>query len=389
MTTIVVRVYCAGSSNTVRNSATEITRSVLNIRACHACISPNGNFKSCHFFFELDAEGIRDGVVVYTVTRSHVVTTSPSSEKRSTAPAAKRTRRIQPDRFVRLKMAQTRRLRRFRPGSTVRLNDTIFEDASLTIHGDRNIIRAPCATVYGSGNAINGDSAQVTGYNNTVTSNHATVDGTQNNVNGSRLHVRGNDNHVTGNYATVHGNHNTVDGDNATVTGDNNKVSGNSNVVRGENAVAYGGSNNTVNGILSEQEQPQRQHLSSGVQQLGPSSPDQVHQHLPAPDRILQEAPEPFQVSQTLPAPGQVPQQRHLTTQLIKLKLRGDDEESTDENGEICHCCRVNKAVVASFCCGKLTACLACTRALYEGKAVGEGKCLSCQGLVEHAVRIS
>ena len=44
-----------------------------------------------------------------------------------------------------------------------------------------------------------------------------------------------------------------------------------------------------------------------------------------------------------------------------------------------CHCCYAHKAVVASICCGKLTACLACTRKLYQGKKVGDKntKCLN------------
>jgi hypothetical protein len=88
-------------------------------------------------------------------------------------------------------------------------------------------------------------------------------------------------------------------------------------------------------------------------------------------------------------APFQFPQQAAAAPQPIKLALRGEDEEYTDENGEICRCCYVNTAVVASICCGKLTACLQCTRTLYEGKTVGQGKCMNCQGMVEHVLRIS
>ena len=80
---------------------------------------------------------------------------------------------------------------------------------------------------------------------------------------------------------------------------------------------------------------------------------------------------------------------------VIQMSLRGQDEEvkgseeGGDDKSDICFICHGNKAVVASFCCGKLTTCLACTRTMYEGKAVGSVQCLNCRANVQHVARIS
>jgi hypothetical protein len=319
--------------------------------------------------------------------------------------------------FIHLKM--DRPVHHFPYNSIVHLNDAVIEGrGGLTIHGDRNTITAGYSTVYGSGNMISGSSPTVIGDSNTINRSYARVTGSHNVVNGSGVIVRGNSNRVTDNYTTVYGDSNVVHGDwtkvegggnrvtgsyasvlgnHNIVDGKNTSVSGSNNTVTGEYASANGGrSNNIVNGLPAEQErerQRQQQHLhqrlSSMQQSLlergqiqDPRHPLSTLQASIFQHQVPVQVPHHQQPQQPLPATLHV-------TQPIKLTLRGHDEEAANENVDTCLCCLSNKAVVASICCGKLTACLACTREMYGGKNVGAEKCLSCQGFVEHMLRIS
>lgn len=111
-----------------------------------------------------------------------------------------------------------------------------------------------------------------------------------------------------------------VEGNDNTVSGRDAQVSGSNNTVTGFEASANGGQNNTVNGLPTAIQEEQRR-LPHQEQQIQQSQQQQVHR-------------EP-----------------------IKLSLRGQDEAFTNDNnnlGEECRCCQVNKAVVASVCCGKV-----------------------------------
>jgi hypothetical protein len=214
------------------------------------------------------------------------------------------------------------------------------------------------------------------------------------------------------------------------VQGNHADTSGDRNRVTGENAtVDDGGLDNTVNGIPAGEERENRaerrwnriqelQQRQLNIEEsfelaiLGDQEMIQLHRQMIElhrqinqlfPNLFQQQAPiqnnQEVQNNQVQHEPQL--QRRSVSSPFaprssIKLTLRGNDEElKDDENNndenytEVCYCCHVKKAVVASVCCGKLATCLACTRKLYEGHLVGEKKCMNCQGVVEHLVRIS
>jgi hypothetical protein len=263
-------------------------------------------------------------------------------------------------------------------------NDNVIHKTRPTVIGNNNTINSHDATVTGSHNTVNGNRAIVRGDNNHVTGNLTTVCGEYNTIRGRNAAVEGGRNHVTGDCAMVLGNRNTVTGEYASARGSNNTVTG----LNATSATNGAGRNNIVNGVPIEQQQQRPTEMEHFPAMQGIQDPR-------PPLSTLQATFQPY-----LPVPLQqlhlsIPQQQQQQQQLppkqpIKLTLRGHDEECTDnENGDTCLCCLNNKAIVASACCGKLTACLACTREMYEYTMVGETKCLNCQGFVEHMIRIS
>ena len=277
----------------------------------------------------------------------------------------------------------------------------------LKVIGDNNAIDSNCSEVYGNGNTVSATSVTVRGNGNTVTGAFANVEGNHNTVSGSIARVVGHNNRVSGTYAKVRGNNNAVSGGNVTVEGSNNNVSGdyssvrgnnnvvggsnvsargNSNRITGECAHVRGGTNNTVNGLAPEvARQQEQQRLHQQIQ----SSLQEARNNLLSTWRPLNQ---PLHSTnhngavqigqrQQLLSRGQVQQQ-------IQLNLRGQDERS-DENGDACMLCLDNKAVVASFCCGKQAVCVGCARDLYQGKLVGDEACLNCRGTVSNVARIS
>ena len=328
-------------------------------------------------------------------------------------------------------------------GATVTISDAPYQihGSSLTVRGDRNIVSSALAIVIGSGNSINGSSVKVSGHNNRIFGTFAEVRGNQNAIEGSNNKVSGHHNRVSGYSAEVFGNYNVVEGWSAKATGDNNQVSGgfarvlgNNNTVHGDNASVTGGRNNAVfgsnvsvesrrnnrvNGISVENEEArQLQHRQQRIPYLQGLPYLSISQRLELTRLQLEQS--NYEFSQLVPR--QIPnrpvlqqvflQQRpaptlphivpvHEQRALIKLNLRGHDEEcdtnvvggvSCENNNdqEHCRCCLVNKAVVISVCCGKLTICNTCARQLYEGKHISQrNKCLNCQATVKHVVRIS
>jgi hypothetical protein len=314
--------------------------------------------------------------------------------------------------------------------STIFGSNNFINASSATVTGNNNHVASNYATVTGNSNTVNGSSPKVNGNVNNVRGSYPKVNGDSNNVSGSSPRVNGHGNRVTGDYGTVRGNNNTVHGNSSSANGDQNVISGryasangsssnvtgehsrasggNNNTVTGENAFASTGGNNTVNGVSAEQERQRHQHgLEQRIQQLQqqPRQQDDFPHELEVQSLLFQhqvlQLHGPLQQRQPQqPAPAPVlPQQQPVPPpplpphqQPIKLALRGDDEpaDEDNENGDsCCSLCYVNKAVVASVCSGKLITCLGCTRILYEGKMVGQEKCLNCQRHVEHVVRIS
>ncbi|KAL3906955.1 MAG: hypothetical protein SGARI_003766 [Bacillariaceae sp.] len=324
----------------------------------------------------------------------------------------------------------------------IRLNDSAIGNSYVTIHGNGNTITGTNVTVVGDNNRIQSSYSTVTGNGNTVTGSSDTVNGDRNTVNGDYCGVQGNDNVVSGTSAHAGGNRNTVNGSYSHATGDNNTMSGpncsadgNDNQLSGVWANATG-RNNTIDGVPAEQAmQQEMENAQRRVQQLQQVSQQrslnidesmeynrltmgiQMRQLRQQSQQMLSSSiasmAQAFTVQQTVPtftaAPPRVqqaPQQQRQTsvrqhfpaaTTLIQLNLRGQDEEvveSSDENLEnenarACLICMANKAVVASFCCGNRTTCLACSRKLYQDKEVGKVKCMNCRAVVERVSRIS
>lgn len=307
-------------------------------------------------------------------------------------------------------------------------NNNLIDGSSVNVTGNGNRITSFYGTVTGNHNHIKGSNPEATGNHNTVEGNNATVTGNNNRVDSSNSTVKGNDNHVTGKYADVEGHRNTVDGDNAS-------VAGNQNVVMGQEASILRGNSNTVNGVPAEEErQRRRDNLQRELQDLQNQETNltiqqqlrmhtlQMRQNLlemqdqgPGQNLLetLQRQQELFndqlqEIDLFAPAapaiyrPRAAARRRLLATQsaanatddnsMIKLTLRGEDtvwDEDTDLVGSKCLCCWTNQANVAGTCCGKLMACMSCTKSLYEGKHVSpESKCLSCQAPMRHCLRI-
>ena len=280
--------------------------------------------------------------------------------------------------------------------ATIRGDFNIIDGYSLTLNGNNNKCKGNEATVCGNVNTIRGYSANVVGNNNECIGNYGSVRGNDNTIEGLSAEVIGNNNECAGDYGDVRGNDNTVGGNSVSVHGDRNTVwgryasaYGNNNTVTGDNSSSYGGINNTVNGLPPEQEE-ERQHQD--LQDL--------LQHQLLIQQTLQQNLQTFRLS-LLPvqvpsfANGIVAAPSHpQRQQQIKMTLHGEDKEipdgDNDENIEPCYCCHANQAIVLSVCCGKRMACLACTRKIYERKTIGEDgtKCLNCQGIVGHLVRV-
>ena len=341
-------------------------------------------------------------------------------------------------------MAHRPMTQHFPYGSTVHLSNSIIEGSSLKIFGDNNTIRSFYGEIVGNNNVIDGSSVNVTGNGNRITSFYGKVTGNHNHIKGSSPEATGNHNTVEGNYATVTGNNNRVDSGNSTVKGndnhvtgkyvdveghrntvdgDNASVAGNHNVVTGQDVSISRGNSNTVNGVPAEEErQRRREHLQRELQNLHNQEANltiqqqlrmhtlQMRQNLlemqdqgPGPNLLetLQRQQELLndQLQQIRPV---APARRRRATRgaanatddnsMIKLTLRGEDtvwDEDTDLVGSKCLCCWTNQANVAGTCCGKLMACISCTKSLYEGKQVSpENKCLSCQAPMRHCLRI-
>lgn len=273
-------------------------------------------------------------------------------------------------------------------------NSNTVNGSSPKVNGNVNNVRGNYPVVNGDSNTVNGTSPQVNGHGNRVTGNHDTVRGNNNTAHGNSSPANGDHNVISGRYASAIGSSNNV-------TGEHSRASG--VVVRGENAFASTGRNNTVNGVSAEQEhQRQQQGLEQRIQQLQQNRHELELQsllfhyqalqlHGPLQQRQPQQpAPVPILPQQQPAPPPPLPPRPHQ--QPIKLALRGDDEPADEDNENGDSCCSlgyVNKAVVASVCCSKLISCLGCTRILYEGKMVGQEKCLNCQRHVDHVVRIS
>jgi hypothetical protein len=312
---------------------------------------------------------------------------------------------------------------------TVQGNGNHITSNQVSVTGHENEIHGRNARVTGDRNGIVGSSPEVRGHNNHVIGRNANVTGNSNKVEESNPSVQGDSNRVVGRNANVTGNHNTVEGSNPDVrghhnhvTGRNARVTGDRNTVDGSNATAQGdnntvsgryssamGRNNTVDGFPAEEADQRRresreqrlQHLQAAQRnnQLGfaeamelstlvaQQRQDQTMQlfRQQLGQLNVQQAPaqlrQPLRPRQASPAP---PQQQPV----IQLSLRGEDEALTDENDTECLICRENKAVVLSICCAKLTSCIACARTLYEGKTVGQVRCMNCREEVQHVMRI-
>ncbi|KAL3931434.1 MAG: hypothetical protein SGARI_004210, partial [Bacillariaceae sp.] len=315
------------------------------------------------------------------------------------------------------------------------------------VTGNGNTVNGFSASVNGDRNRVTGSYSEVTGNGNTVNGSSASAYGDRNRVTGSYSSVQGNDNVVSGTSASATGNRNTVSGSFSEATGDNNTISGESCSANGNHNQLSGqwanatGSNNVIDGVPAEQavqqeiENAQRrvQQLQQVSQQRSLSTDEFMEHSLLAmaiqsrqqlnqlqqlsqqmlsgsfasifPSHDVQQAVPAFTAAP--PRVQQAPQQQRQTsvrqhsvassqpqpaaTTLIQLNLRGEDEEvveSSDENHEnenarACLICMANKAVVASFCCGNRTTCLACSRKLYQDKEVGKVKCMNCRAVVE------
>mmetsp|Transcript_60805 Transcript_60805/g.148943 ORF Transcript_60805/g.148943 Transcript_60805/m.148943 type:complete len:161 (+) Transcript_60805:165-647(+) len=124
---------------------------------------------------------------------------------------------------------------------------------------------------------------------------------------------------------------------------------------------------------------------------------DEPFEHLLALPRHLEQQP-PQQQPQEMVADEDPPPAIHgnrfnsnrNTEENIQMNLRGADEEVSDSAyEEVCMLCNSKKAcVVSSFCCGKRTTCVSCSREWYQNKLIGQVKCLNCNENVEHVVRV-
>lgn len=240
--------------------------------------------------------------------------------------------------------------------------------------------------------------------------NHSECLGNSNRVNGSSCSVRGNENKVKGKKAKVRGDRNRVKGSESNVKGDDNVVMGrNASVIGSHNTLATVQSQTRVAGIATQMilrnEETRR---SQRRLQILPNSHHYSFNHLMHAQAIghyysaapIGRVPVVVQMVQPVAPtmPPDVPHPavplrsclRRRTADQIKLTLRGEDTEwNGDADTAKCLCCWSNQANVAGTCCGKLMACMACTKKLYQGKLKAANiKCLSCQAPVEHCIRI-
>ena len=323
--------------------------------------------------------------------------------------------------------------------NTVHVSDASIQGDFNTVHGassdvlgNSNIIKdGSYSTVRGNHNIIsNANGAEVNGNENNIDGiSYGEVNGDSNTINDSDcVTVVGNNNNITeSSFASVRGNSNRVSGDNVSCVGDHNTVqgswcdaSGNNNIVSGHNSRARGGINNTIDGEAADvmmrrrQEEIERrlnehlQGMQEGRLQIHDlidnqnllmnlqfqHHQEQIEQHRSVLHHQLEQGANAWD-RHALQVQRAREQIRHAlvanTTAApkIQMKLRGDDEASTDTNKDVCFVCHDNKAVVASFCCGKLTSCISCSKILYEDKDVGEVSCLNCREVVRNVARIS
>lgn len=237
---------------------------------------------------------------------------------------------------------------------------------------DNSMVRLDNATisgtnllVYGNGNTISGNYCTIHGDGNWVMGRNATICGNRNNVSAWTSTVYGNQNQVSGMYAHVHGSHNSLTGIYSQAHGLNNQVSN----------FASSGVSDYTTGMQSAVGTPTTMSVYRFT--VGATTP---MRHNPASfqaPRVPPRRVRPCLTAQVKPAPT-----------MIKLHLRGSDEETNVEE-QACLICAEHQRVVMSTCCAALSSCVACAKKMYTNKPVGDVKCMLCQAPVTDVYRVS
>lgn len=336
--------------------------------------------------------------------------------------------------------------------STIEGHGNLIEATNVTVTGENNTIRSSYSTVTGDSNSVEGTSITVKGNYNTTDGTYGTITGHHNTITGHHTTAKGNRNRLDGEYCSATGDYNVVNGAHSSATGRHNQVTGPeaSANVGGENMVngvpaehererLRTDLQNQINDLMQRRDQltiseqltlhdlqvkmldlqqadRREQHRLDLEQLTRGSTGDFVRQfevmsafhqleHAHQLQRLefmqSRNALVQLQLEENLRRvrlPNfdgflqNVSRSRAATGPKIVLNLRGEDaewDEDTDLIGAKCLCCWSNQANVAATCCGKLIACIACTKTLYKGKRVSSTtKCLSCQAAIEECVRI-